>query len=89
MTAAPEASCRRLAGAQGPVNLVEETVAATFEVISNVTFSGGGRFDPEAVHQALDAYIAKTAKLSSAMPFCPSAGARASASAPALSCKRR
>ncbi len=64
MTAAAEASCRRLAAAQGPVNLVEETVAATFEVISQVTFPGGGMFDPEAVHQALDAYIAKTAKLS-------------------------
>lgn len=46
------------------MNLVEETVAATFEVISHVTFSGGGMFDPGAVHQALDAYIAKTAKLS-------------------------
>jgi cytochrome P450 len=64
MTAAAEASCRRLAAAHAPVDLFQETVAATFEVISNTTFPGGGMFDRNAVHQALDAYIAKTAKLS-------------------------
>ncbi|WP_410216250.1 cytochrome P450 [Paracoccus sp. (in: a-proteobacteria)] len=64
MTAAAEASCRRLAGARGPVDLFEETVAATFEVISDVTFSGDGMFDRDAVHQSIDAYIAQTAKLS-------------------------
>lgn len=64
MTAAAEASCRRLAAAQGPVDVFEETVAATFEVISDVTFSGDGMFDRDAVHQSIDAYIAQTAKLS-------------------------
>ena len=64
MTAAAEASCRRLAGARGPVDLFEETVAATFDVISDVTFSGDGMFDRDAVHQSIDAYIAQTAKLS-------------------------
>ena len=64
MTAAAEASCRRLAGARGPVDLFQETVAATFDVISDVTFSGDGMFDRDAVHQSIDAYIAQTAKLS-------------------------
>ncbi|MGR3250084.1 MAG: cytochrome P450 [Paracoccus sp. (in: a-proteobacteria)] len=64
MTAAAEASCRRLAAAGGPVDVFEETVAATFEVISDVTFSGDGVFDRDAVHQSIDAYIAQTAKLS-------------------------
>ncbi|WP_265500617.1 cytochrome P450 [Paracoccus beibuensis] len=64
MTAAAEASCRRLAAAQGPVDLFEETVAATFEVISDVTFSGDGMFDRDAVHHSIDAYIAQTAKVS-------------------------
>ncbi|MGZ3217507.1 cytochrome P450 [Paracoccus sp. T5] len=64
MTAAAEASCRRLAAARGPVNLFEETVAATFEVISDVTFSGDGTFDRDAVHNSIDAYIAQAAKVS-------------------------
>lgn len=64
MTAAAEASCRRLEGATGPVDLFEETVAATFEVISDVTFSGQGGFDRDAVHHAIGAYIAQTARIS-------------------------
>lgn len=64
MTAAAEASSRRLAAAQGPVDLFEETVAATFEVISDVTLSGDRAFDRDAVHQAIDGYIAQTAKVS-------------------------
>lgn len=64
MTAAAEASSRRLAAATGPVDLFQETVAATFEVISDVTFSGDGTFDREAVHSSIDAYISQTAKVS-------------------------
>ncbi|WP_374301584.1 cytochrome P450 [Paracoccus sp. (in: a-proteobacteria)] len=64
MTAAAEASSRRLAAARGPVDLLEETVAATFEVISDVTLSGDKAFDRGAVHQAIDGYIAQTAKVS-------------------------
>ncbi|WP_134678695.1 cytochrome P450 [Paracoccus ravus] len=64
MTAAAEASSRRLAAATGPVDVFAETVAATFEVISDVTFSGGEGFDRDAVHQAIDTYIAGTARLS-------------------------
>lgn len=64
MTAAAEASRRRLSAATGPVDVFEETVAATFEVISDVTFSGGGMFDRDAVHASINAYIAQTAKVS-------------------------
>lgn len=64
MTAAAEASCRRLESATGPVDIFEETVAATFEVISDVTFSGDDAFDRDAVHDAINGYIAQTAKLS-------------------------
>ncbi|WP_323716614.1 cytochrome P450 [Paracoccus aminovorans] len=64
MTAAAEASARRLAAAQGPVDVFEETVAATFEVISDVTFSGDEGFDRDAVHRAIDAYIEGAARIS-------------------------
>lgn len=66
MSAAAEASTRRLAAATGPVDLFAETIAATFEVISDVTFSGGGAavFDRDAVHHAIEGYIAQTARIS-------------------------
>ncbi len=64
MTAAAEASARRLAAATGPVDVFAETVAATFEVISDVTFSGDEGFDRDAVHHAIDAYIDGTARIS-------------------------
>ena len=64
MTAAAEASARRLAAAQGPVDVFAETVAATFEVISDVTFSGDEGFDRDAVHHAINAYIEGAARLS-------------------------
>lgn len=64
MTAAAEASSRRLAAATGPVDLFAETVIATFEVIADVTFSGDDGFDRAAVHQAIDDYLAQAAKVS-------------------------
>ncbi|WP_246449222.1 cytochrome P450 [Paracoccus amoyensis] len=64
MSAAAEASCRRFAAASGPVDVFEETVSATFDVISDVTFSGGTGFDRDAVHHMIDTYIAQTAKVS-------------------------
>lgn len=64
MTAAAEEACRRLEAKRAPVDLFEETVAATFAVISDVTLSGDHAFDREGVHRAIDAYIAQTAKVS-------------------------
>ncbi len=64
MSAAADASCRRLDAAGGPVDIFAETVAATFEVISDVTFSGQGGFDRDGVHAAVEGYIAQAAKVS-------------------------
>ena len=68
MTAAAEHALTRLTAATAPgaapVNVLDETVAATFEVIANVTLSGGAGIDRADVHTTLDAYIAQTAKVS-------------------------
>lgn len=64
MTAAAERSSARLDAVSGrAADLFDEMVTATFEVISDVTLSGGG-FDRTAVHAAIEHYIAGTAKLS-------------------------
>lgn len=65
MTAAAERSAARVAAAEGrAANLFDEMVTATFEVISDVTFSGGEGFDRESVHKAIESYIGQTAKVS-------------------------
>ncbi len=67
MQAAAEASARRLvrtAGSTRAMDLHQEMVAATFEVISDVTFSGDEGFDRAAIHHAIDTYIARTARVS-------------------------
>ena len=58
MTAAAEAAADRIAssGAQA-VNVYDEMVRATFEVISDVTLSGERHFDRDAMHRAIDTYI--------------------------------
>ena len=65
MTAAAERASDRLGKAQGrAADLFDEMVTATFEVISDVTLSGGDGFDRGAVHRAIEDYIAGTAKIS-------------------------
>ncbi|MEZ5753893.1 MAG: cytochrome P450 [Paracoccaceae bacterium] len=65
MTAAAERASARFAAATGrAADAFDEMVTATFEVISDVTFSGGDGFDRDAVHRAIDAYISQTAKVS-------------------------
>ncbi len=65
MSAAAEASVARLAKGIGRgVDLYAEMITATFEVISQVTFSDGGSFDRDAVHRAIEAYIGQTARVS-------------------------
>jgi cytochrome P450 len=65
MTAAAERASDRFAAATGrAADAFDEMVTATFEVISDVTFSGGDGFDRDAVHRAIDAYISQTAKVS-------------------------
>lgn len=65
MTAAAERSASRIAQA-GPraVNLLDEMITTTFDVIAEVTFSGDGSFDREAVHRAIEAYIDEAGKIS-------------------------
>ncbi|MFU1607215.1 MULTISPECIES: cytochrome P450 [Sulfitobacter] len=65
MTAAAQRSADRIAAA-GPraINMLDEMVTSTFDVISDVTFSGGDGFDRDAVHRAIDDYIAEAGKLS-------------------------
>ncbi len=65
MTAAAERSADRIATAGSrAVDVAEDMVRTTFDVISEVTFSGGGAFDSDAVHGAIDAYIAEAGKIS-------------------------
>ena len=65
MTAAAQRSADRIAAA-GPraINMLDEMVTSTFDVISDVTFSGGDGFDRDAVHRAIDDYIAEAGKVS-------------------------
>ena len=65
MTAAAQRSADRIVAA-GPraINMLDEMVTSTFDVISDVTFSGGDGFDRGAVHRAIDDYIAEAGKLS-------------------------
>ena len=65
MTAAAERATDRVAAA-GPraVNFLDEMVTTTFDVIADVTFSGGDTFDRDAVHNAIDDYISEAGKIS-------------------------
>jgi len=65
MTEAAEACCERITHkSPAAVNLMDEMVRTTFDVIADVTFSGEGAFDAKAVHTAIDAYIAEAGKIS-------------------------
>ncbi len=65
MTRAAQAASDRVTGAGNrAVNMFDEMVRATFDVISDVTFSGDEGFDRAAVHGAIDAYIAEAGKIS-------------------------
>ncbi len=62
--AADRASARLAQVGPKAVDMADEMVRATFEVISDVTFSGGKSFDRDAVHRAIDAYISEAGKVS-------------------------
>ncbi|MGB7241474.1 MAG: cytochrome P450 [Sulfitobacter sp.] len=65
MTRAAERASDRITNAgQRAINLADEMVTTTFDVISDVTFSGGETFDKDAVHSAIDDYIAQAGKIS-------------------------
>ncbi|MFN3845173.1 MAG: cytochrome P450 [Paracoccaceae bacterium] len=65
MTAAAERACARIGQGIGrAVDCFDEMVTATFEVISDVTFSDGEGFDRASVHHAIEDYMAQTARVS-------------------------
>lgn len=65
MTQAAERSAERIGQAGGEaVNLLDEMVTTTFDIIADVTFSGGEAFDRDKVHQAIDDYISEAGKIS-------------------------
>ena len=65
MSAAAERASARISGGAGrAVNCYDEMVTATFEVISDVTFSDGEGFDRASVHRAIEDYMAQTARVS-------------------------
>ena len=65
MTSAAERSAQRItdAGPRG-INMLDEMVTTTFDIIADVTFSGGDTFDRDGVHNAIDDYIAEAGKIS-------------------------
>lgn len=65
MTAAATRAVDRIEAARPrAVNLLDEMVTTTFDVIGDVTFSGGGTFERDKVHKAIDDYIADAGKIS-------------------------
>lgn len=65
MSAAAARSAKRIAAAGNrAVDFQDEMVRTTFDVISEVTFSGDGSFDADAVHRAIDLYIGEAGKVS-------------------------
>ena len=65
MSAAALRSADRIAEA-GPraVDVAADMVRTTFDVIADVTFSGDGMFDADAVHRGIDSYIAEAGRIS-------------------------
>lgn len=64
MTHAATRSAERIAAQIGRgADVYAEMVSATFDVISDVTFSGGEGLDRATVHRAIEGYINQTAKV--------------------------
>lgn len=65
MSGAAGRSADRVAAAGGQaIDMAEDMVRTTFDVISDVTFSGGDAFDADGVHRAIDDYISAAGKIS-------------------------
>lgn len=66
MTGAAERSVARVQDSVGKraVNMLDEMITTTFDVIADVTFSGDDTFDRDGVHKAIDAYIAEAGRIS-------------------------
>lgn len=65
MSGAAGRSVDRVAASSGQaIDMAEDMVRTTFDVISDVTFSGGDAFDADGVHRAIDDYISAAGKIS-------------------------
>ncbi|MCY4151987.1 MAG: cytochrome P450 [Aestuariivita sp.] len=66
MSKAADRCANRIADMAGKraINLHDEMITTTFDVIADVTFSGDGSFQRDRVHAAIEAYIAQAAKVS-------------------------
>lgn len=65
MSAVASKARDRISAASGkPIDMFDEMTRATFDIIGDVTFSGGGGFSRREVHGAIDAYIAEAGKIS-------------------------
>lgn len=65
MSATAKSAVERISAAEGkPLDMFEEMTRATFDVIGDVTFSGGSGFSRAEVHNAIDAYISEAGKIS-------------------------
>ena len=65
MTGAAERCVERIEAA-GPraINMLDEMTATTFDVIADVTFSGGDSFDRAGVHNAIEDYLRDAGRIS-------------------------
>lgn len=63
MSAAAQSACNRLKHLN-QADVFHEMTAATFEVISNVTFGGDDRFDVQQIHKGIDDYIDTSMRVS-------------------------
>ncbi|WP_415921748.1 cytochrome P450 [Tateyamaria sp. SN6-1] len=54
----------RIESAKGPVNMLDEMITATFDVIGDVTFSGKELIDRAAIHAAIEDYLTEAARIS-------------------------
>ena len=65
MSAAADRCANRIAAAgKRAVNMLEEMISTTFDVIAEVTFSADGSFDRNAVLRAIDMYISDAGRVS-------------------------
>ena len=65
MTDAAERAADRLAAnGEAPIDMAEEMVATTFDVMADVTFSGRDTFDRAAVANAIDGYLEEAGRIS-------------------------
>ncbi|MEO0503878.1 MAG: cytochrome P450, partial [Pseudomonadota bacterium] len=54
----------RIGAAQGPINMLDEMITTTFDVIGDVTFSGKEDIDRNAIHAAIEDYLTEAGRIS-------------------------